>query len=138
MTWTSRGRIQPGPAGWEALAPPGPGLRLQAPLFKAPSAPKAARALPRIWRNVCRRRGLRSGARFCKVKAKCVAHSIHDQKSSWLATLLNQCGYLTLESAKPKIEGCSLSEERKYHRCLQTQPLLTCFYNCPCSVEELA
>lgn len=115
MTWPSGGRIKPGPAGWEVLACPGPGLHLQAHLFKGPSVPKAARALLCIWRNVCCRRGLRSGIRFCKVKAKCIACSIHDQKSSWL---LNQRGYLTLESAKPEIEGCSVSEERKYHRCL--------------------
>lgn len=73
-----------------------------------------------------------------KTNLKFIAHSIHNQKVSWLAKLLNQLGYLTLESAKPEIETCSVSEGRKYRCCLQIQPHLTYFYNYKHSLGELA
>lgn len=59
------------------------------------------------------------------------------RSSPGLAKLLNQLGYLTLESAKPEIETSALSKERKHHCCLQIQPHLTCSGDYEHPVEEL-
>lgn len=139
MSWTSRGRIKPGPAEGESLAAIGPGF-CGCPIRAAFYAESSADRTADLAKMSATRRWLRSNIRFSKMKTnlKFIAHSIHNQKFPGLAKLLSQLGYLTLESAQPEIETCSVSEERKCHCCLQIQPHLTRFYNYKHSLEELA
>lgn len=134
--------MKPAPAEWQLLSLIGPGVYSQALESSLPSGllhRKQCRPHHFFGKMSATRRWLHSEIHFCKTSTnlKFIAHSIHNQKFSWLAKLLNQLGYLTLESAKPEIETCSVSEQRKCHCCLQIQPHLTCFYNHERSVEEL-